>query len=328
MTLRSVAEKAGVAVDTVRKVMRDDPTVRPYIRTRVQHVIRETGYRPNLIARALRQNRLDLVPLSVMRLDQPYFGRIATRMSELIVAWGSEPALCLDSSHLAAICRSYAPHGCIIMHHIDGDALRELSATQKIVVVNQRVAPPEGVGEIAIDFGAAYRALAAAILANGRRRVALVSPYYVEAHRKGWFHQKFPEALKVLAEAGLSSAGPVPGHVFETAAEFGAWLRENPGGADAAICENDLDGATVVGEMARMGLVTPRDVLVAGCDADVPVPGMWSIRADTEAVAAQAVGMLRDMVDNGAPGGRVVLAPVPVDETGLPLPPFPAREAT
>ena len=35
MTLRMVAEKAGVAVDTVRKVVRGDPTVRPYIRQRV-----------------------------------------------------------------------------------------------------------------------------------------------------------------------------------------------------------------------------------------------------------------------------------------------------
>ena len=65
MTLRSVAEKAGVAVDTARKVLRGDPTVRPYIRQRVQRVIRQTGYRPNLVARALRQSHLDLVPLSV-----------------------------------------------------------------------------------------------------------------------------------------------------------------------------------------------------------------------------------------------------------------------
>lgn len=72
MTLRMVAEKAGVAVDTVRKVVRDDPTVRPYIRQRVQKVIGETGYRPNLVARALRKSHLDLVPLSIMSIDQPY----------------------------------------------------------------------------------------------------------------------------------------------------------------------------------------------------------------------------------------------------------------
>ena len=58
MTLRCVAEKAGVAVDTARKVLRGDPSVRPYIRQRVQRVIRQTGYRPNLVARALRQSHL------------------------------------------------------------------------------------------------------------------------------------------------------------------------------------------------------------------------------------------------------------------------------
>ena len=134
MTLRSVAEKAGVAVDTARKVVRGDPSVRPYIRQRVQRVIRQTGYRPNLVARALRQSHLDLVPLSVMRLDIPYFGRLATRMSELLVDWGAEPALCLDASHLMAMCRSYATRGCIIMNHVEEADLKERRSKEHIVV--------------------------------------------------------------------------------------------------------------------------------------------------------------------------------------------------
>lgn len=319
MTLRSVAEKAGVAVDTARKVLRGDPSVRPYIRQRVQRVIRQTGYRPNLVARALRQSHLDLVPLSVMRLDIPYFGRLATRLSEKLVEWGAEPALCLDAKHLMAMCRSYAPRGCIIMNHVEEADLRELAGTQKIVVVNQRIPHVEGVGEILIDFEAAFRALARAVLARGRRRVAVVSSYYLEAARRGWVRQKFPGVLDELAGAGLSTVGPEPGHVFESAAELGAWLAAHPGGADAALCENDNAGAAAVGELARLGLSTPRDVLVAGCDAVLSVAGMWSIRPDTDAIAETAVSMLRAMIDDGAPAGHVVHVPVPVDETGKPL---------
>lgn len=319
MTLRSVAEKAGVAVDTARKVMRGDPSVRPYIRSRVQRVIRETGYRPNLVARALRQNHLDLVPLSVMRLDLPYFGRLATRMSELLVDWGAEPALCLDAKHLIAMCRSYATRGCIIMNHVGEADAKALARTQRVVLVNQNIPHVEGVSEISIDFGSAYRALAEAVLARGRRRVAIVSGFFVEAGLRGWPRQKFPAVMETLSERSLATVGPEPGHVFADADGFSSWLFANPGGADAVLCENDHVGAEVAGRLAAHGLSVPRDVLVAGCDADVQMPGMWTVRPDTDAIAAKAVAMLRAMIENDAPAERAVHVPVPVDETGTPL---------
>ena len=316
MTLRMVAEKAGVAVDTVRKVVRGDPTVRPYIRQRVQKVIGETGYRPNLVARALRQNHLDLVPLSIMSIDQPYFGRIARRMSELIVEWGAEPALCLDSQHLMTLCRSYSTRGCVSANHIDEADLRALARTQSVVVVNQKIPQIPGVSEVAVDFASAYRELAEAVLARGRRRIAIVSQYYLEAGRKGWPRQKFPAVFEVLSSHGLATVGPEPGHVFASAEEFGTWLARHPGGADAALCENDIAGAVVVGELARLGLTTPQDVLVVGCDADLPVPGMWSVSPDTGAIAAHAITLLRAMIEDGAPGERIVHVPEVLDENG------------
>ena len=319
MTLRMVAEKAGVAIDTARKVIRGDPTVRPYIRKRVSRVISETGYRPNLLARGLRQNHLDLVPLTIMSLHQPFFGRIAKRMSELIVDWGAEPVLCLDSPHLMTICRSYATRGCITMHHIDEADLQTLAQSQRVVVVNQPVPHVPGVSEIKIDFEDAYRSLTEAVVARGRRRIAIVSQYYLEAGRMGWPRQKFPAVFEKLSSLGLASVGPEPGHVFASAAEFGAWLKRHPGGADAALCENDHAGAIVIGELARLGLTTPQDILVAGCDADLPVPGMWSIYPDTGAIAAHAISLLRAMVDENAPGERITLLPQVLDDSGKPL---------
>ena len=100
---------------------------------------------------------------------------------------------------------------------------------------------------------------------------------------------------------------------------FGAWLKRHPGGADAALCENDHAGALVVGELARLGLTTPRDVLVAGCDADLPVPGMWSVSPDTGAIAAHAISLLRAMIEDGASGERVVHVPDILDENGNPI---------
>ena len=71
--------------------------------------------------------------------------------------------------------------------------------------------------------------------------------------------------------------------------------------------------------MARLGLMTPREVLVAGCDADIPIPGMWSVSPDTDAIATRAISLLRAMIDDDAPGERIVLVPQVLDDSGKPL---------
>jgi DNA-binding LacI/PurR family transcriptional regulator len=85
------------------------------------------------------------------------------------------------------------------------------------------------------------------------------------------------------------------------------------------LCENDIAGAVVVGELARLGLTTPQDVLVVGCDADLPVPGMWSVSPDTGAIAAHAISLLRAMIEDGAPGSRVIHVPEVLDDSGNPI---------
>lgn len=284
-------------------------------------VIRETGYRPNLVARALREKHLDLVPLSVMRLDLPYFGRLATRMSELVVKCGAEPALCLDANHLISLSRSYSPRGCISMSHIERTQIDALAKTQRIVVVNQDVPVSDNVSVVSIDFEGAYRALTEKLLSMGKKRIAVISSYYLEAGRRGWPRQKFPAVIDALAARDLATVGPKPGHVFASAAEFAEWISAaKRGAADAVLCENDHVGAAVVGELAEAGLSTPRDILVVGCDADIAVPGMWSVRPDTDAIASSAVEMLRAMILDGAKGSFETIHPVPVDETGSPIP--------
>ena len=70
MTLGKVAERAGVAVDTARKVLRQDPSVRPYIKERVIQAVKELDYHPNLVARALRGNYLHIVAIVVLELGE------------------------------------------------------------------------------------------------------------------------------------------------------------------------------------------------------------------------------------------------------------------
>src|ERR687890_28536 len=50
--------------------------VAPDTRARVQAVLDETGYRPNMTARNLRSGRTGLIALAVPELDNPYFAEL------------------------------------------------------------------------------------------------------------------------------------------------------------------------------------------------------------------------------------------------------------
>src|SRR5688572_11107690 len=81
-TIREVAEAAGVSTQTVSRVINNRPDVAPDTYERVQQVIAETGYAPNMLARSLTQGWTHSLGVVAYGLD--YFGpsRILTGIEQ------------------------------------------------------------------------------------------------------------------------------------------------------------------------------------------------------------------------------------------------------
>lgn len=75
--MRDVAELAGVSQRTVSNVVNDYTHVSQRTRQRVLEAIDELGYRPNAVARSLRQGRTRVIALAVPNIAWPYFAEIA-----------------------------------------------------------------------------------------------------------------------------------------------------------------------------------------------------------------------------------------------------------
>ncbi|MGI5867885.1 MAG: LacI family DNA-binding transcriptional regulator [Kiritimatiellia bacterium] len=320
MTLGKVAERAGVAVDTARKVLRKDPSVRPYIRERVLKAVKELDYQPNLVARALRGDGLKIVPIAVRTLGEFYFGALASQISHHLVDIGMEPALCFNAEHLMKMCRSFSTNGSILVLREDYETVHELSRRQKVVTIDSLLPAIPSVGNVSIDFDAIYRHLAETLLKRGRRRIAVDSGHYQRCLEKGWPIQKVPAVFDVLAEAGLDTVGPASRHVFGSSQELVAWIDAHPKSIDAIICENDLEAARVIGELAARGLKTPDDVLVVGCDANCKLAGMWSVKLDTHQIAGHAVSILKRLLDGERVRENPEYMPELLDEFDQPIP--------
>ena len=72
MTIKEVAQAAGVSTQTVSRVLNNRPDVAPETYQRVQRIIAETGYSPNVFARSLTQGRSQI--LGVVAFGLEYFG--------------------------------------------------------------------------------------------------------------------------------------------------------------------------------------------------------------------------------------------------------------
>lgn len=309
-------------MDTARKVLREDPTVRPYIRERVLKSVKELEYHPNLVARALRGNNLQLVPISVLELGEFYYGELASQISRQLVKIGLEPALCFNPHHLIRMSQSFSTSGSILVCGTDYDTLQKLSRRQKVVTIDSSLPAIPSVGNVSIDFATIYTHVAKSIMGRGRSRIAVVSAHFLKCLERGWPLQKLPALFDVLDEAGIDTVGGKHHHVFRSAKELAAWVDSHPGAIDAAVCENDLEAARVVGELAARGLKTPADILVVGCDANSKLAGMWSVKLDTQQIATYAVTTLKQLLEGKTPAENTEYMPELLDEfdQSIPMP--------
>lgn len=70
-TIRDVAKAAGVSIGTASRVINNKQTVRPEIRTRVQHAIDTLGYRPNAVAQSMRRRTTHMVGCIIREINIP-----------------------------------------------------------------------------------------------------------------------------------------------------------------------------------------------------------------------------------------------------------------
>ena len=87
VTLRDVAEHAGVSVTTVSRILNGRESgvpIREETRTRVLSVAAELGYRPNLLARALRGSRSSLLGVIARDVSDPFHIQILRGINEAL----------------------------------------------------------------------------------------------------------------------------------------------------------------------------------------------------------------------------------------------------
>ncbi|MFE4967978.1 LacI family DNA-binding transcriptional regulator [Streptomyces sp. NPDC056660] len=321
VSLRDVAERAGVSIKTVSNVVNNYPHVTPATRARVQAVIDELGYRPNLTARHLRKGRTGIIALAVPELGNPYFAELAGAVID--AAAEHEFTVLLDHTggeREQEILVSQGFRGGVIDGLIlspltlEAEDLRGRSGDVPLVLLGER---EYGLpfDHIAIDNVAAARCAVRHLLGRGRTRIAYLGVRTDSVNQPA--HLRLDGWRAELAAAGVpapdSLVVPVGGWDRDDGARAMAELLDTGVRPDAVFAFNDLIAIGAMRVLHERGLRVPWDVAVVGFD-DIAegrfgAVTLTTVSPDKQAIAKMAVAsLLRSLSGRAEPGGRELTA--------------------
>jgi LacI family transcriptional regulator len=319
VTLADVAERAGVSVMTVSRVVNDRPGVGEGTRERVRNAIAALGYRPNIVARGLKARRSRTIGLIVPDVTNPYFPEIVRGAEDVAIAHGFTLLL---TNVIEDVEREVAALEAFEDRRVDGviacsprldtERLEDLLERHHAVVVVNRRSRPDIAGSVRIDHEQGMRQLIHHLLATGCRRLGvLAGPVHSYAARErmlGIDREIREHGLELPAERVMVSAPTVEGGELAARALLG-----RGGAVDALVCFNDLVAAGALIALAELGVAVPDDVAVVGYD-DIPfarmfTPPLTTIRAATYDLGRHAMQLLLERMAGRGRGVDIVLQP-------------------
>lgn len=100
VTMREVAERAGVSVTTVSHVINKSRPVNTQTRTRVEAAMQALGYQPNMLARSLRRGVTHTIGIVLPDSTNPYFAEVVRGIEDTSFDQGYSVILCNSDNDL------------------------------------------------------------------------------------------------------------------------------------------------------------------------------------------------------------------------------------
>jgi len=288
ITLADVAERANVAIKTASKVLKNDGTVRSYIRERVMKVADELGYSPNVVAQALRNKTLNLVSCHIAQLDNPFFGKLFEEMAKRLGHFGYLVAPC-DGMDIVNETNQRMLACATILCSAPAERIRQVIQDGPVVSVNAIEAQLAIASDVSIDFKWAYRQMAQRLIDADKTNII----YYTPAGEFSTnMSRKFIYIEDVLTQANRQSVYIRERNEFTNPAQIIDYLQQNPGKVNAIVCSNDFSAVRIIDAMYYHKLPFPNEIKVVGCDGTFHVEGMWTISANLTQMAEAVVNLL------------------------------------
>lgn len=312
-TIRDIAEKAGVSVTTVSRVLNHRPDVNPATRAKVEKIIAECHFVGNANARSLKQTDSDLAAVILRGHQNPFLNALAEEM--LQQAAGSKTSFMLEfidekeDEFRTALRLSHEKRakGFIFVGGRPDERIKVLSGMNVPMVfstVTVENLPLERTASVAVDDRALGYLAVKTLLDQGHRNIAIFGAARSEGDN---LSMRYLGALDAFHDAGLvfdesrymESRFSLKGGYDSARAFF-----PMKGDTTAVFAMSDVMAMGVIRALKDMGKRVPEDVSVFGFDGiemgKYFAPRLTTIEQPVESLARESVAVLLDMLENGS----------------------------
>ncbi len=317
-TLQDVAKRAGVSPMTVSRVVNGSPLVSARTRARVEGVLAETGYMPNMLARSLRSKRTDTIGLLLTDMTNPFFMTLAQgveaaareRSVTMILANSDENED--EELRLMRVLLQRQVDGLLVVPAGTGSAATKLAGSQgaRLVYVDRR---PEhlDVDVVRADSEGGSLELGRLLVGLGHRRMAILAgppSASTAVDRVTGFRRA------IVDEAGLPEPAAYHGPFTIDGGREAATdaMRAEPR-PSALFAANNFIAIGALHALQELGLRVPEDVAVVGFDdlpaAMVTFPFLTVAAQPAFEIGRQGVAMLLDRLAHPTRPPREVILP-------------------
>lgn len=318
-TLADVARRAGVSTATVSYVLNGRPGVREDRRLAVLRAAGELGFRPNLMAKALRRGRSHVFGLLLGELSNPLYWDFAQSVMDtaarhdrhVLFAHTGDEAKDAEARELV----DHQVDGLIVTTAVEADRplLQELALRQVPVVLASRALPGRTADYVGVDQRAAAREIAEHLLALGHRTFGIVGGPSSSASivaRVETYRETVDAAGRSRHPAWEREGPPTQAAGYEMARE----VLGDPGHRPRALlCANDLLALGAIDAAADLRLRVPEDVAIVGFDdiamASARPIGLTSVGVPQEEMGRVAVELLLERIEHPEQPPREVVLP-------------------
>jgi LacI family transcriptional regulator len=303
LTIREVAELAGVSTATVSRVINGRADVSERARDAVMRVVRQYGYSTNRTARALSGGRTGLVGVTLPVVHHSYFSVILAGTGEALYENDMRMVLCptlhehdREVSLLERLMQDTTDGAVLILPEESSEELTALhDHGYRFVIVDPQRQQDEMVPTVSAANSSGAGEAVDHLISLGHRRIAAITG------PRGWIATD--ERLRGY-RAGLAAAGIMPDPALEVEANWATdggrrateQLLDLPDPPTAIFAFNDMLAIGALQAARSRGVSVPDQLSVVGFDdtfeASIVSPSLTTVRQPLAEMGRMAVGLL------------------------------------
>jgi DNA-binding LacI/PurR family transcriptional regulator len=319
ITIKDVAERAGVSIGTVSNVINGSQTVKQVNKEKVLKAMEDLQFIPNMTAQCLKTNQSKTIGLVLPTIVNPFFAEVVKGVEDTANTIGYTSILCntdrnksREERYIEMLISKRAAGVIIFKSELSEDEISNYSRRIKIVLIDRGVGMKPNVDMIdAANYEGVVKAVEYLNELN-HSKIAYITGTLIsqsDADRLKGYKDTLIKNSIVIMEDYIRQGD----FTWESGFQLGKELLKIENPPTAICCSNDMMAIGVIKAAAEMGIKVPEELSVIGFDnidiCELITPNLTTINHPKYEQGQKAAKVLFDAIkqgDNHTPQYNVV----------------------